>query len=531
MNSRRRFLQTILLATGATFAGMPLGCRNDQSKPVVQTRALPPRPALSTAGQRFREMHSILLDNSDSPLVSRTRSCDVVVIGAGPSGLAACRTLNKLGLHTLLVESESRLGGAAVNGEWKGVPYPLGSVYVVELDGVIKEILDDAGVKPVLTPEDAIVIDNQPYLDFWKDSVIASMPVSTSEKDAMRQFRDDLLNIKTEPIYPLPPKLSPELAALDGQSVRQYLQQYNSDLLNNLINAYALSSMGGTIDQVNAYCLIDFYGSELGTSYNLPRYTFPGGLHQFAEAVARPIPVESQLYEHIAFDLTNTADGVNLKCIDSDNQVLEIKAKAAVVAVQKFAVPFLIPNLPTAQKDAIKQIIYNPFATIHLCSNRELLPHTHFDTWVMGKEEFFTDILNPSSIVPRDNPGYVYSIYAPRPLKERSALMSEELFADFARRAAEAALPVLGGKDASDAIEEIHCWAWGHSVVRASVGSHNGIAQHASMPFDNIFFANTDNDASPSLESAVHHGVMAAELVEKHVRKTRKTRDTGETGQ
>ncbi len=528
MNSRRRFLQTILLATGATFAGLPLGCQSEQPKPVAQKRGLPPRPPLSTAGQRFKEVHRILLDNSGSPQVGNTRNCDVVVIGAGPSGLTACRTLHKLGLETLLVESESRPGGAAVHGEWRGVQYPLGSVYLVEFDGLIKEILDEAGVKPVLTPEDALVMNNQPYLDFWKETVIASLPISVKDKDAMRRFRDDLLNPAIEPSYPLPPKLSPALAALDGQSARQYLQGYNSEVLNNIINAYALSSMGGSIDEVNAYCLIDFYGSEFGTEYNLPRYTFPGGLHQFAEAVARSVPRESQLYEHIAFELVHTSEGVSLKCIDDNNNVLEIRAKAAVVAMQKFAAPFLIPELPAPQKEAIGRLVYSPFATIHLCSNRELLPHTHFDTWVIGQENYFTDILNPSSLAPRDNSGYVYSLYAPRPVAERSALMSEELFADFARRAAEAALPVLGGKEAGEAIEEIHGWAWGHSIIRASTGSHNGIAQQASQPFGGIFFANTDSDASPSLESAVQHGFMAAEQAEKYIRQTSKKRQTGQ---
>lgn len=518
MNSRRRFLQTILLASGAAFAGVPLGCR-DQSKTASQKR-VPPRPALSTSSQRFSEIHRVLIDNSSDPTADSTRTCDVVVVGAGPSGLTACRTLHKLGVDALLVESEARPGGAAVNGQWRGVSYPLGSVYLVEYEGLIKDMLDEAGVQAQLAPEDAVVLNNQAYLDFWKDSVIDSLPVPTTDKTAMRRFRDDLLKLAVEPVYPLPASLAPDLAALDAMSARQFLQKYNSELLNSILNVYALSSMGGTIDEVNAYCLLDFYSGEFGAEYNLPRYTFPGGLHQFASAIAKPLPAEAQLYEHIAFDLANTNSGVRLKCIDNNGKVLEIRAKAAVVALQKFAVPFLIADLPAVQKDAISKLRYSPFATIHLCSTRELLPYTHFDTWVLGQEQYFTDILNPSSLAERKASSYVYSLYSPRPVSDRSILMSPELFANFARRAAEAALPVLGGEQAGDAIEEMHCWAWGHSLIRAAVGSHNGVAQQASRPFGHIFFANTDNDASPSVESAVHHGLMAAESAERHLRST-----------
>lgn len=520
MNSRRRFLQTVLLASGATFVGLPLGCTKN-SRNALQQRTANARPALSTTGQRFAGVHKMLRDNAAVPTTAQhTRSCDVVVIGAGPSGLTACRMLHTMGFSTLLLDSEPHIGGAGVHGEYNGVRYPLGSVYLVEYDGIIKDMLADAGTQPLLTPDDALVVDNTHFHDFWSDRVISTLPVSPQERDALRSFRNDFLSLHVEPSYPLPASLPPELAALDNQSARAYLHRYNSPLLNSIINAYALSSMGGSADEVNAYCLLNFYASEFGNGFNLPRYTFRGGLHEFMAAIAKPLPTETFLPSHIAFHLANTPNGVTLHCLDNNDEVLQITAKAAVVGIQKFAVPFLIPDLPTPQKEAIAQLRYSPFATIHLCSSKPLLAHNAFDTWLPHTPGSCTDILNPSSLYPEDSKNFVYSLYAPQPPSNRGTLMNEELFAAFIRQTTEQTLPALGGTTAEEAIEAIHGWAWGHSIVQAGIGTHSGIAQRASQPFGNVFFANTDNDASPAIENAVQHGALAAEAIHQRLHAT-----------
>jgi flavin-dependent dehydrogenase len=49
--------------------------------------------------------------------------CDVVVIGAGISGLTAAALLSKAGLHVVVVEAQSGVGGCIAGFERKGFKF------------------------------------------------------------------------------------------------------------------------------------------------------------------------------------------------------------------------------------------------------------------------------------------------------------------------------------------------------------------------------------------------------------------------
>lgn len=88
-------------------------------------------------------------------------------------------------------------------------------------------------------------------------------------------------------------------------------------------------------------------------------------------------------------------------------------------------------------------------------------------------------------------------------------MQDERYVAAYAQKVAQAVAKHV--PHAMDVIEEMHVFAWGHTMVIPFVHSHSTLYPAISQPVGSIFFANTDNDISPSAESGIINGHWAAE--------------------
>ncbi len=80
---------------------------------------------------------------------------DAVVIGAGAGGLCAAARLSHAGLHTLVVDDKSRIGGRASTEEIDGFIVNIGAI-AIELGGVFEETFNTVGAPlDIRTPEPA----------------------------------------------------------------------------------------------------------------------------------------------------------------------------------------------------------------------------------------------------------------------------------------------------------------------------------------------------------------------------------------
>src|SRR5581483_2082630 len=66
-------------------------------------------------------------DGHKLPLPAPSRSCDVVVVGGGPSGLAAADEVK--GADFLLLEKEPHVGGNSYAESWEGLTYSTGAAW------------------------------------------------------------------------------------------------------------------------------------------------------------------------------------------------------------------------------------------------------------------------------------------------------------------------------------------------------------------------------------------------------------------
>lgn len=79
---------------------------------------------------------------------TETSTSDVIIIGAGISGLAAARDLRAAGLRVQVLEARGRVGGRihTVNGGRAGVPLELGAEFIHKATAEVEELLDTAGI-------------------------------------------------------------------------------------------------------------------------------------------------------------------------------------------------------------------------------------------------------------------------------------------------------------------------------------------------------------------------------------------------
>jgi len=513
-NSRRRFIKTVLLATGTVFAdwnglhaGIPAAPHDEAREIKKQIDKL-----------KFKTAHEILRDGKRTVAFPPSKETfDCVIIGAGLSGFAAAWRLMKEGKSFIVLENEAEFGGAARYSEWKGKRYPLGAGYFVTYDGTYKQIYDDIGVNPVLTREDALYFRaGEMHVDFWNDENIPHLPISPKDQDAFKKYRDWLIKLDPLPDYPLYNAAKEHITEYDSISAKQCLSRFGSQELLHWMNQYSLSACGIPLDKANAYCFLNFYQAEFGNEFQLPRYTYPGGMIGTIDKLAQHIGIQHVRTNSLVLRLANTNGGVEVDYLDEHGLPQTIRARTAINTAQKLIAQRMIPDMSTEKKHACAAMRYAPYITVNLLCNSPLLPKRAFDIWFRDKDNIFTDMVDGflSSDTLAGNPDrmtgdFAYTVYCPQPETERRNLQDDRFLAGYAQKVAQAITSHV--PRAMDIIEEMHVFSWGHTMVIPFVHSHATLYPAIAQPVGNIFFANTDNDISPSAESGIINGHWAAE--------------------
>jgi monoamine oxidase len=294
-----------------------------------------------------------------------TDTADVIVVGAGLSGLQAAMRLEQAGLRVLVLEGRDRVGGKVLTfSRVQGVPEAGGNTIggdykrLLELAPRIGITLEDQVPRMEQHADFTLVLDGRPMSKAeWLDS-----PRNTFQEPYRQlmpwQYTPSVMN-RADPLKSLDGWYAPEKAPLDVSMEAFLKAQGASDatikIAYDTMPTYGMSSRD--ISALLMDCVVRFTSAQRDAKPAL--YQAKGGNQRIPEAMAR------QLKEGVRFGQTVTAianekDGVQIRTSDGGRYV----AKVAVCAL-----PFatlrklkLEPSLSGVQARAVRTL---PHQLIH----------------------------------------------------------------------------------------------------------------------------------------------------------------------
>ncbi len=283
---------------------------------------------------------------------------DVVVIGAGVSGIVAAYTLKKAGFNPLIIEKEPHIGGSTYTLRKDGRIIELGVQSVLgqeELMSFVKEL----NLTPMHPPKEHA---NTRYV--YLDGKLKRMPSNPIEF-----LTSDFFSIFGKIRLLREPFISPSDDS--KESISDFVKRrLGKEFLDKIVEPFVCGIYAGNPDKLSAKyavrrvkALEDEYGSiikgaikkkALGPQGEIT--SFEGGLLTFLEKMASHLDIS---LENVALKITKKEDVYTI-----DTKSGKIQTKAILLAVPSYSASYLLRNLTWSMSGELDEIEYAPVIVI-----------------------------------------------------------------------------------------------------------------------------------------------------------------------
>jgi predicted NAD/FAD-dependent oxidoreductase len=501
--SRRSFIRWVLASGAAMGCPIPSGA----SEGVSEKKDPVPAPELHS--EDYTICHKVR-DGESLPVVAPDRKCGVVIVGGGPSGLAAADELKNSDF--LLLEKEGHVGGNSYTEEWEGLRYSTAAAWdsmpIPEFKALAERWkFDWTRIKG----EDSVCFEGKWIRNFWNgradNPAFDELPYDKSVKDGFRDFVRELDALNFDD-----PKV---VAKLDEQRFSDYLKG-RPEQLKTFWDQFGPSNWGAKTEDTSLYVGL----SAARDWFRFPHYTWEGGIGMASRKVLDSIGEGARknlLTGCYVYKVQKHGKGVRVSFF-RDGKPQTVEAKACVMATPKFITKMLVDKLPADQFTAMSSMRYAPYLVYNLCFDR-VVYNQGYDNWPIGAKHF-TDFI-PADWVTHGEGGdltrkQVITVYAPRPELERSEFLDDAQVMGKAHAAVGELLDLFPGW--TDRLKEVRIYRRGHPMPMSVPGYFTQLQPLARRDLPPIYFGHSDalGEVSDFFYAGLS-GIAAAQKASKHL--------------
>lgn len=268
----------------------------------------------------------------------KTLERDVVIIGAGPSGLSAARRLKAAGLTVAVLEARDRVGGRTWTDTIDGAMLEIGGQWISPDQTVLAGLVEELGLETFeryRAGESVYIAPDGARRTYTGDM----FPVGEqTEKEMLRLIGIlDALAAETDPAAPWK---HPQARELDTISFSHWLRQQSSD--EEACNNIGLFVAGGMLTKpAHAFSVLQavLMAASAGSFSHLVDEDFildrrvAGGMQQVSERMAADLGDDVLLSNPVRFLRWPGADGTANDGVTAVADNVTVRARFAVMAV------------------------------------------------------------------------------------------------------------------------------------------------------------------------------------------------------
>jgi monoamine oxidase len=326
---------------------------------------------------------------------------DVVIVGAGPAGLATAYYLRDLGLNICVIEAGSDIGGRTESRDLAGEPVNTGAMFIyrgTRAESLAQELgLPTAAFRPTTY---GIHIDGVTSVASTTREVVANLPIEPGAKASLEQFMDSIASEYSENVSG--GTIAESAADMAHQTVAARLVGLAGPA-RSIIESAVRGGAVGSADQLSAKYALRYLASYIVHESNNRLYPL-NGMHALPRALAAGLGSGTVISTGTrAGEVRQAGDLLEVLGANREGSI-SLLAKHVVLAVPAPKVGGLCPNLPDWKNRALEAAETPGSSTLAVAVNIEGLPEYADWSFVSTAGKKFDAIINPMpGVVPEDH--------------------------------------------------------------------------------------------------------------------------------